>query len=60
MEFWDILGRFGGLPATEQRTTDNNEKKTANTNCFQRIWDVRVLNTLQKPMFWTNFILKNA
>ena len=42
--YWDgILGRFGGVPATEKRTweasgngkTDNNEKKTANTDVFK-------------------------
>ena len=66
--YWDgILSRFGGfrqpknglgrLPATEKRTT---MKQNCKYRCFQRIWDVRVLNTLQKPVFWTNFILKNA
>ena len=42
--YWDgILGRFGGVPATEKRTweasgngkTDNNENKTANTDVFK-------------------------
>ena len=64
MEFWVVLGGFrqpknglGRLPATEKRTT---MKKNCKYRCFQRIWDVRVLNTLQKPVFWTNFTLKNA
>ena len=50
------MGRFGGVPATEKRTweasgngkMDNNEKKNCKYRCLQRIWDVRVLNTLQK------------
>ena len=49
---------LGRLPATEKRTT--MKKKNCKYRCFQRIWDVRVLNTLQKPVLWTNFILKNA
>ena len=66
--YWDgILGRFGRVLAIEKRTweasgngkTDNNEKN-CKYRCFQRIWDVRVLNTLQKPVFWTDFMPKNV
>ena len=60
MEFWVVLGRFrqrknglGRLPATKKRTT---MKKNCKYRCFRRIWDVRVLSTLQKPVFWTIFI----
>ena len=59
--FWGGSGNrkngLGRLPATEKRTT---MKKNCKYSCFQRIWDARVLNTLQKLVFWTNFILKNA
>ena len=58
--YWDgILGRFGGgsgngktdLEGFRQRKNGQQWKNNCKYRCFQRIWDVRVLNTLQNQCF---------
>ena len=59
--FWEVSGNgktdLGGF---RQRKNGQKRKDNCKYRCFQRIWDVRLLKTQQKPVFWTNFILKNA
>ena len=47
--FWGGSGnRKTTWEASGNGKTDNNENKNCKYRCFQRIWDVRVLNSLQK------------